>query len=101
MKFWEAMKAMEEGKKVTYKGLRSYYCIQDGKLCKIWYSTGEKATEAYINLDLALNSDWEIYEEKEAYNGKFEDFINQIKGMEITELSKLLKYYGIEFEDNE
>ena len=63
MKFWEAMKALEEGKKVTQKELRSYYCNQDGKLCKIWRNSGEKATEAYLNLDTALNSDWEIYDD--------------------------------------
>lgn len=63
MKFWEAMKAMQEGKKVTHDGLKSYYYMLDNIPCKIWCSTGEKATEAFISLDTALKSEWKIYEE--------------------------------------
>ena len=63
MKFWEAMKAMQEGKKVTHLGLRSYYFIKEGEPHKIWFSSGESASEAYINLDDALKHTWFVYED--------------------------------------
>lgn len=63
MKFWEAMKAMEEGKKVTHEGLKSYYFVQDNKPHKIWYRIGESASEAYIDLYSALKYEWKVYEE--------------------------------------
>lgn len=62
MKFWEAMKAMEEGEKVTHDGLKSYYFILDNRPYKIWYQVGDCATEAFIDLDLALRHEWKIYE---------------------------------------
>lgn len=60
MKFWEAMKALEEGKKVRIKIWNSgEYCHIDG--CNIGLGFFESMTG--ITTRNAINLEWEFYEE--------------------------------------
>lgn len=61
MKFWEAMKAMQEEKKITNNEGDFYYFIQDNKL---YLCTGELMGEVSISVNDMLDNHWEIYEEK-------------------------------------
>ena len=61
MKFWEAMQAMAEGKKITNNDGDSYYFIQDNKLC---LCTGELMGEVNISVNDMLDSRWQIYDDR-------------------------------------
>lgn len=61
MKFWEAIKCLEEGKKITrtYWEKDAYIYIDDDNILRDNYNTAQDLY--YIPND---NDDWEVYEEK-------------------------------------
>lgn len=61
MKFWEALKAMEEGKKVTKDEGNCYYFIEDNKL---YLCTGELIGETFVSATDMLDYDWKIYDDR-------------------------------------
>lgn len=60
MKFEDALKAMREGKKVTFYG--HIYYIQNGEVRMDW-STGERDYPVTLNGNDILSEDWEIVDE--------------------------------------
>lgn len=68
MKFWEAMKALEEGKKIRCKTWKkgAYECIETSKLPR-----------CISTLELHTEYEWELYEEPE----KTYTFQEVIKGL--------------------
>lgn len=76
MKFWEAMKALEEGKKITNNGGKSYYFIKDNKLM---LCTGKlMGASIALNIDY-MSHEWEIYEEKKEVDPKFKEMYRYLK----------------------
>ena len=77
MKFWEAMKCLEEGKKVTNDKGETYFYTQDNK---IYLCTGELAGEVSINLSKSTYEyEWEIYEEKKDVDEDFKKLYSYLK----------------------
>lgn len=76
MKFWEAMKAMEEGKKVRNekwtKDQYLYLSISNEIL-------DEKGRDVGINYIGIAGSNWEIYEEKKPVDPKFKELYQYLK----------------------
>ena len=77
MKFWEAMKALEEGKKVTNDKGETYFYTQDNK---IYLFTGEFSSEVSINLSRSTYEyEWEIYKDKKEVDPRFKEFYHYLK----------------------
>ena len=72
MKFWEAMKAMQEGKKVRKKIWNEdcYLTIKNNYIVDEW--DDDKIT-------FSLDGDWEIYEEKKEVDTRFKEFYHYLK----------------------
>ena len=72
MKFWEAMKAIEEGKKVKSKYWDSdeFIHIEDGKIID---QLGDEFGVIYID------DNWEIYVEKKEVDARFKEFYHYLK----------------------
>ena len=74
MKFWEAMKAMEEGKKVRKESwLKDEYIYISEVNCIIVDENGN----VYKMSD--SRGDWEIYEEKKEVDLRFKEFYHYLK----------------------
>ena len=76
MKFWEAMKAMEEGKKVRNKEWTKdqyLYLSVDNEILD------EKDQDVGINYIGVSGSNWEIYEEKKPVDEDFKKLYNYLK----------------------
>ena len=76
MKFWEAMKAMEEGKKVRAVGWKPEYYIYLNEKFEIRDSDGFFANFHEV---IHLKMDWEIYEEKKEVDSRFKEFYHYLK----------------------
>ena len=89
MKFWEAMKALEEGKKVRKKDWDEWkYLHLNDSNCIV------NEVDMYVCINLIhINDDWEIY------NKDFGEFVKGIEEMDLEDLTELLKSYNIKFED--
>ena len=61
MKFWEALKAMEEGKKIAKDNGEAYYFIENNKL---YICTGELMGEAFVSVTDMLDYNWELYDDR-------------------------------------
>ena len=89
MKFWEAMKALEEGKKVRKKEWDEWKYLQiNDSNCII----NEVGMYVCINL-IHINDDWEIY------NRDFGEFVKGLEKMDLEDLTELLESYNIKFKD--
>ena len=89
MKFWEAMKALEEGKKVRKKDWDEWkYLHLNDSNCII----NEVGMYVCINL-IYINDDWEIY------NKDFGEFVKGIEEMDLEDLTEILKSYNVKFKD--
>ena len=75
MKFWEAIKAMEKGKKVrrVYWEKDVYIHIDNDDILRDNYNTPQDLY--YIPND----DDWEIYEEKKEVDARFKEFYHYLK----------------------
>lgn len=76
MKFWEAMKAMEEGKKVrkAYWSEHQYIYLDKKNRCII--DDGED----YFSIgNIEDEEEWEIYEEKKEVDLRFKEFYHYLK----------------------
>ena len=76
MKFWEALKAMEEGKKIAKDNGEAYYFIENNKL---YICTGELMGEAFVSVTDMLDYNWEIYEEKREVDERFKELFHYLK----------------------
>ena len=76
MEFWEAIKNMQEGEKITNDEGDSYYFIQDNKL---YLCTGKLMGEVNISVNDMLDSHWEIYEEKKNVDPKLKELYHYLK----------------------
>lgn len=75
MKLWEAMKAMEEGKKIRKTDWDEYQYIQlNNNNCVI----NEAGLFSYFNLT-HVNDEWEIYEEKKEVDPRFKELYDYLK----------------------
>ena len=76
MKFWEAVKAMEEGKKVrrTYWEKDAYIHIDYDNILRDNYNNPQDLY--YISND---DGDWEIYEEKKPVDEDFKKLYSYLK----------------------
>ena len=80
MKFWEAMKALEEGKKVTDNEGKTYYFIQDGEPGMFWLCAEESTDEIHTTSIIDyMGRNWEIYEEKKEVDPRFKEFYHYLK----------------------
>lgn len=71
MKFWQALKAMEEGKKIAKDNGEAYYFIENDKL---YICTGELMGEAFVSVTDMLDYEWELYDDrKEVYTDFYKD----------------------------
>lgn len=64
MKLWEAIKAIEEGKKITHPTFKYYdfdYLYLDKESEFIKDSNGKSF---YINCTHGINEDWELYDDR-------------------------------------
>lgn len=103
MKFWEAMKALDEGKKVrpidVYKG---YLYKKNNKVYYSEFDDGNQVNELRINLQLHLDYNWEIVQDfystsieelyKIAHNTIYKAFIDALVNFynEVGEVNKNL-----------
>ena len=76
MKFWQALKAMEEGKKIAKDNGKGYYFIENDKL---YICTGELMGEAFVSVTDMLDYEWEIYEEKKEVDPRLKEFYHYLK----------------------
>ena len=75
MKFWEAMKCLEEGKKVRRLGWHEGEYLYIDEKHNICDEYGNYAELCYIG-----NKDnWEIYEEKKEVDTRFKEFYHYLK----------------------
>lgn len=76
MGFWEAVKAIEEGKKVrrTYWEKDAYIYIDHDNILRDNYNNPQDLY--YIPND---DDDWEIYEEKREVDERFKEFFHYLK----------------------
>ena len=74
MKFWEAMKALEEGKKIrkVYWNENEYYYLDDDFVTR-------NENNNYIVISYEGNEEWEIYEEKKDVDPRFKEFYHYLK----------------------
>lgn len=76
MKFWEALKAMEEGKKIAKDNGEAYYFIENNKL---YICTGELMGEAFVNVTDMLDYEWELYDDRKEVDPRFKEFYHYLK----------------------
>ena len=76
MKFWEAMKAMQEGKKVRNKEWTNEQYLYLSADNQILDEHGYVASIDYIGLG---ETTWEIYEEKKEVDPRFKEFYHYLK----------------------
>ena len=74
MKFWEAMKYLEEGKKIrkVYWNENEYYYLDDDFVTR-------NENNNYIVISYEGNEEWEIYEEKKDVDPRFKEFYHYLK----------------------